>query len=95
MELPIIVETYRAALPEEKKPEAALLVAAAIDRARKKHADWERFLPGIDFLSHHIFVNHRDIPLDDFLECLYCCVKHGDFTKSWRMQLKKPAAKAE
>lgn len=91
MDLPFIVETYRGALPEEQKYQAEHLVAAAVRRAREKHSDFDRFTPAVDFLSRAFFVNHALIPLDDYIESLYCAVKHGDFTKSWRAQLKRPA----
>jgi hypothetical protein len=89
--LDLIVRTYALALPEPDEAEARRVVDAAVERARGKHRDFDRFLPGIEALSGVFFTSHTRIPLDDYLETLYCSVKHGDFTKSWRAELKKPA----
>lgn len=89
--LDLVKQTYLLAAPEIGEAEASRVVDAAVDRARAKHADFDRFLPGIEFLSGCVFTDHRKIPLDDYVELLYCGVKHADFSKSWRANLKRPA----
>lgn len=92
MSLDLITRTYALALPDADEAEARRVIDAAIERARAKHADFDRFLPGVEFLSEVFFTAHTRLPLDDYIETLYCAVKHADFSKSWRVQLKKPAA---
>lgn len=94
MKFPILLETYRAALPDAEKEHAERLVAAAVAQASGKHRDWGRFEPAIEHLSRLIFCNHAHVPLAVYLETLYCAVKHGDFSKAWRGELKRPAAAA-
>jgi len=64
-----------------------------------KHADWDHFAPAIAFLSTVFFTDHLRMPIDDYLETLYCGAKHGDFSKKWREKLRTlkaaPAAAAE
>lgn len=36
-----------------------------------------------------MFTDHKRMPIDDYLETLYCAVKHGDFSRSWRVALKR------
>jgi hypothetical protein len=85
-----VVETYLLAMPNASRETVISLVDGAAERARAKHADFDRFLPGIEHLATVFFTDHRRMPLDDYLESLYCAVKHGDFSKSWRLQLKQP-----
>lgn len=92
MALDFIVQSYLLAAPRVGEEEARRVVDAAADHAREKHADFDRFLPGIEHLSSVVFTDHRRIPLDDYLETLYCAVKHADFTRPWRVALKKPPA---
>lgn len=95
MEFPMIEHTYLLALPEAEQANAGRLVHAALERARAKHSDFERFAPAIEFLSRNFFSCHNTMPLDDYIETLYCGVKHGDFSRSWRAHLRKaPAAAA-
>lgn len=94
MDLPLIVETYRLALPADKQAEAPAIVAAAVERARGKHSDFDRFLPGVAHLATVFFCDHARLPLDDYLEALYCAVKHSDFAREWRGSLKRPAVAA-
>jgi hypothetical protein len=91
MILPFITAMYQAAVPDLGPMDVQNVIADAVERARAKHADFDRFLPGVDMLSRVVFSSHREIPLDDYIEVLYCAVRHGDFTKSWRGQLKKQA----
>jgi hypothetical protein len=65
-------------------------MCAAVQEARDKHPDFDRFLPGVEFLSTVFFTNHKSMPLCDYIETLYCAVKHADFTRPWRAQLKRP-----
>ncbi len=90
MALDFITQSYLLAAPDISEAEARRVVSAAAEHARGKHADFDRFLPGIEHLSSVVFTDHRKIPLDDYLETLYCAVKHADFTKPWRVALKKP-----
>lgn len=91
MDFPLLVESYALAVPELDRPAIESAIAEACQRARDKHADYERFLPAMQFLATVFFTDHRAMPLDAYLETLYCAVKHGDFAKAWRLQLKKPA----
>jgi hypothetical protein len=90
-----VIATYLLALPEASQKEATEIVTAAAEAARQKHADFDRFLPGIEFLSTVFFTDHKRMPLTDYLETLYCAVKHADFSKAWRQQLKRPAVAPE
>jgi hypothetical protein len=90
MRLSFVVETYALALPEISAGEAESIVEGRIEQAIQKHADFVRFLPAIDFMSRAFFTDHRRMPLDDYLETLYCAVKHGDFSRAWRAELKRP-----
>ncbi len=87
--LDAIVYTYCLALPAHSAEEARTVVDDAIERARAKHRDFDRFLPAIDQLSKCVFTDHRQMPLDAYLEVLYCGVKHGDFSREWRAALKR------
>lgn len=89
MSFEMIRATYQAAVPEVAERTVADVVSQAVDRARAKHADWARFEPGVEFLATVFFTDHKRMPLDNYLETLYCAVKHGDFTKDWRKELKK------
>jgi hypothetical protein len=91
MDLPFVVETYRLALPDDQKHEAPAIVAAALARARGKHSDFDRFLPAVEHLAGLVFTDHSRLGLDDYLETLYCSVKHSDFARDWRASLKRPA----
>jgi hypothetical protein len=90
MRLPFVVNTYQQALPSLAEGEAEIVVEMAVDRAIQKHADFVRFLPAIEFMSQVFFTDHKRMPLDDYLETLYCAVKHGDFSRVWRAELKRP-----
>jgi hypothetical protein len=94
MILPFVCAMYAAAVPGLSPEDVERVIADAVGRARAKHPDFDRFLPGVDALSRAVFSSHREIPLDDYLECLYCAVKHGDFTRRWREQLKRKKASA-
>lgn len=88
--LELLARTYHLSAPTEIPPERAQgVVSAAVERARAKHPDFDRFLPGIEFLSGCVFTDHKRMPIDDYLETLYCAVKHGDFSRSWRVALKR------
>jgi hypothetical protein len=89
MALDMIASTYRLAAPHVSVEEARHVVDAAIERAREKHADFDRFLPGMEFLATVFFTDHKRMPLDDYLETLYCGVKHADYSKKWRAELRK------
>jgi len=93
--LPFVCAMYSAAVPDLSPEVVQSVVASAVERARAKHADFDRFLPGIDALSRVVFSSHREIPLDDYLEVLYCAVKHAQFTKPWREQLRTKKASAQ
>jgi len=67
-------------------------VDAAVAKMRAEHQDFDRFLPGLDYLSRFVFCNHAHIPLVDYLETLYAAVKHGKFTRAWRGHLRDPKA---
>lgn len=94
MDLALLVETYRLALPAEQQQEAPARVAAAVERARAKHADFNRFLPAVETLAGSFFCDHSRMPLDAYIESLYCAVKHSDFAREWRAELKRPAVPA-
>jgi hypothetical protein len=89
MNFPFIVETYGAQTPDLARETAEAVVDAAVERARAKHPDFDRFVPGIDMLSRFVFAAHSNIPLDAYIETLYCATKHGDFTKSLRDELRR------
>ena len=90
--LPLIAKTYYLAAPHVGEENAQAVVDAAVERARAKHPDFDRFLPGVEFLSGAFFTDHKKMPLDDYLETLYCAVKHGDYSRSWRASLRRPAS---
>lgn len=92
--LDIIQRTYQAARPDLEAEKVLEVIVAAVDRARLKHNDWDHFAPAIEFLGTVFFTDHVKMPIDDYLETLYCAVKHGDFSKAWRAKLRtlKPAA---
>lgn len=91
--LEIIQHTYQAARPDLDPAVIVGVVTAAVERARAKHADWDHFAPAVEFLSTVVFTDHIRIPLDDYLETLYCAAKHGDFTRKWRALLKAAPAR--
>lgn len=86
--LDIIQKTYASARPDLPEASIVAVVVAAAMRAKTKHPDWEHFAPAIEFLSTVFFTDHWSMPLDDYLETLYCAVKHGDFTRAWRLKLR-------
>lgn len=90
--LDLVKQTYLLAAPEIGADESSRVVDAALERARAKHPDFDRFLPGIEFLSGVFFTDHKKMPIDDYLETLYCAVKHADYSKAWRANLKRPAS---
>jgi hypothetical protein len=92
----VLTRTYQLARPDLDPAVIVGVVNAAVQRARAKHSDWDHFAPAIEFLSLHFFTNHSTMPIDDYLETLYCGVKHGDYSKRWREKLRtlKPAAPA-
>jgi hypothetical protein len=91
---PLIAKTYALAAPQISEEHAQIVIDSAVDRARLKHGDFDRFAPGIEFLSGVFFTDHSRLPLDDYLEVLYCAVKHADFSRAWRAQLRKAPAAA-
>lgn len=88
---PFVLETYRGALDEPEKHYAEGALEAAVAVMRSHHQDFDRFCPAMEFLSHFFFTNHAEMPLADYIEALYCIAKHGDFTRSWRAQLRAAA----
>ncbi len=89
----VLRKTYELAMPDLLPPEVVdEAIDSAVGRAREKHSDFDRFLPAIEFLSTVFFTDHRAMPLDAYLETLYCAVKHGDFARPWRMDLKRVPA---
>jgi hypothetical protein len=90
-----VLETYRGSLEESEQHYAEGAVEAAVAVLRSKHPDFEHFYPLMEFLSHFFFTNHAEMPLADYLEALYCVAKHGDFTRSWRAQLRAAARPVE
>jgi hypothetical protein len=90
----VLIGTYQRARTDLDPAVIAGVVNAAIQRARAKHADWDHFAPAIEFLSTVFFTDHVRMPVDDYLETLYCGVKHGDFSKRWREKLRQFKAAA-
>lgn len=94
----VVTETYKRSRPDLEPAVVEGVIKAALDRARTKHTDWNRFEPAIEFLSAVFFTDHHKMPIDDYLETLYCGVKHGDFSRRWRALLRAseppPAAAA-
>lgn len=96
MSFDVIRRTYALAVPALAVAAIDEVVDAALVRAHEKHADFERFAPAIEFLSTVFFTDHSNMPLDDYFEALYCAAKHADFSKPWRVELRrKPPAMAE
>lgn len=86
---PLVEHAYALSLPESERGQAAAAVKAAVEKVRARHPlDFERWYPGMEFLSSVFFCDHTQIPLVDYLEALYCVVKHAHFTRSWREQLR-------
>jgi glycosyltransferase A (GT-A) superfamily protein (DUF2064 family) len=94
MAFELLAHSYLLAAPAIGEGGAARVIDEALARAREKHPDFVRFEPAIEFLSTVFFTDHARMPIDDYLETLYCAVKHGDFSKTWRLLLKKPASDA-
>jgi hypothetical protein len=92
MAFELLNKTYSMARPDLDPGVIDSTISLAVGRAKDKHPDFERFQPGIDFLSTVFFTDHQKMPLDDYIETLYCAVKHADFTRDWRAQLRKPPA---
>jgi hypothetical protein len=92
MILGFLVESYLIARPDMDRLDVEQVVAAAVERAREKHSDFDRFLPAIEYLGQVFFTDHRLMPLDVFIETLYCSCKHGDYAKAWRADLKRKPA---
>jgi hypothetical protein len=88
----IVTETYKRARPDLEPAVVEGVIKAALERARAKHQDWERFAPAVEFLSSVFFTDHTKLPIDDYLETLYCGVKHGDFSRKWRALLRASEA---
>ena len=86
MSLPFLVSTYAQSAPEGTDAQA--IVDSAIERIRERHTDVDRYLPAMEFLSTKVFTDHRGLPILAYLEVLYCAVKHGDFSRDWRKQLR-------
>jgi len=91
----LLHSTYQMAAPGTAADDIDRIIEGALARAREKHADWEHFALGIEFLSSVFFTDHHKMPLDDYLESLYCAVKHGDFSKPWRAELRRMRAETE
>jgi hypothetical protein len=86
---PLVVHTYALSLPEQERGQAAGAVKAAVEEVRARHPlDFNRWYLGMEFLSSVFFCNHAEMPLVDYIESLYCVVKHAQFTRSWREQLR-------
>jgi hypothetical protein len=92
MSFEVVTETYKSARPDLEPAVVEGVIEAALERARAKHQDWERFAPAIEFLSAVFFTDHVKMPIDDYLETLYCAVKHGDFSRRWRALLRASEA---
>jgi hypothetical protein len=88
----ILKGTYHAARPDLSAAVVAEVIDKAAERANAKHPDWQRFAPAVEFLSTAFFTDHHRMPIDDYIETLYCAVKHGDFSKEWRKELRRPPA---
>jgi hypothetical protein len=89
---PILQKTYETARPDLAPAVIEGVIRAALERARAKHLDWSRFEPAIEFLAGVFFTDHARLPIDDYLETLYCAVKHGDFSRRWRALLRASEA---
>ena len=94
MAFDVVTETYKCARPDLDPAAVEEVIRGAVERAREKHNDFDRFRPAIEFLATVFFTDHRKMPIDDYLETLYCAVKHGDYSKPWRAELRnmKPEA---
>lgn len=87
MPLSFLAHTYQLAAPTLSAEQVDEVISEAVLRARQKHPDVDRFLTAMDFLSTKVFTDHRGLPLDAYIEMLYCAVKHGDFSREWRRQI--------
>ncbi|MFZ0591497.1 MAG: hypothetical protein WAM39_13615 [Bryobacteraceae bacterium] len=87
MNLSFLAQTYAIACPDLSPEQVAEVISSALDRAREKHADFDRFLPAVEFLSTKVFTDHKSIPLDAYIETLYAAVKHSDFARDWRKEI--------
>lgn len=90
MAFALLLKTYALARPDLDQEVIESTISLALARAQDKHPDFEHFTPGIDFLSTVFFTDHKKMPLDDYIETLYCAVKHADFSREWRAKLRKP-----
>lgn len=93
MSFDVLAGTYQRARPDLDPAVITAVLSSAVERARTKHHDWDHFAPAVEFLSTVVFTDHIRIPLDDYLETLYCAAKHGDFTRKWRAMLKAAPAR--
>ena len=89
MSLPFLASTYAQFAPEGT--DAQSVIDSAVDQLRERHADVDRYLPAMEFLSTKVFTDHHSLPLVAYIEVLYCAVKHGDFSREWRKQLRAQA----
>lgn len=94
MSFEIIRGTYASAFPDLTQEAVNETIDKALELAREKHPDWLHFEPGIEQLSMVYFCFYARFPLDDYLEALYCAVKHGDFARRWRSVLRRARAEA-
>jgi len=92
MSFDVLKHTYAVACPTLAPEAIEAVVEAALVRAQEKHPDFERFAPAMEFLATVFFTDHTHMPLDDYLETLYCGVKHGDYSKGWRADLRRAKA---
>ena len=89
MSFDLLRQTYALAAPELDSAGVDAAIDGALERAREKHMDLDRFAPAIEFLATVFFCNHSAMPLDDYIETLYCAAKHSDFARRWRAELRK------
>ena len=89
MAFDILRETYAVSCPQLNQAAVENILEAALERSLEKHPDLRRFLVGMEFLATVFFCDHAKMPLDDYLEALYCTTKHSDFARPWRAALRK------
>lgn len=94
MSFEVLRGTYAIAASHLNADGVDAIVDGALERAREKHHDLERFLPAMEFLATVFFCDHVKMPIDDYLETLYCGAKHSDYARRWRAHLRKQAAAA-
>jgi hypothetical protein len=82
---------YENAWPLIPSATIAVLVSAAIDCAREKHADFEALCPLVWCVAMTVFPYPLNCPLGQYIEIVYQAAHHADFMQEGRAILAERA----